>query len=176
VFRDIEMKDPASTMLDDEEAIQDPEGEGRHGEEVHGGDDVPVIAKECSPELARLVPRIEAQKIPGNSAFGDVEAEFEKLTVNPRSTPGCIFPHHPPDESSKRGIDFWPAEAPWARSQTPEQSKASPMPTDNGFRFDNDEDATPCRPKPTQKNPKYAILDSQTRARMFSLEYAQLLS
>ena len=50
------------------------------------------------------------------------------------------------------------------------------MPGDNGFRFDNDQDVAPCRPKPAQQNPKYPILDSQPRARLFSLEYAQLLT
>jgi len=46
VFRDIEIKDPASIVFADEEAIQDSEPEGRHGKEVHGHDDVPVIAKD----------------------------------------------------------------------------------------------------------------------------------
>jgi len=76
VFRDIEMQNSTSTMFDDEEAIQDSEREGRHGEEVHGGDDLAVIAKESSPELAGLVPGILMPEIARNSAFGDVEAEF----------------------------------------------------------------------------------------------------
>ena len=50
------------------------------------------------------------------------------------------------------------------------------MPGDNGFRFDNDQHVAPCRPKPAQQNPEHPILRSQSRARMFSLEYAQLLA
>ena len=50
------------------------------------------------------------------------------------------------------------------------------MPTGNGSRFDNDQDVSPCRPKPTQQNPKYPILDSQPRSRLFSLEHAQSLT
>jgi hypothetical protein len=46
VFGDIEMKDLAPTVFDDEETVQDWEGESRHGEEVHGRDDVAMIAKE----------------------------------------------------------------------------------------------------------------------------------
>jgi len=176
VFRNVEMKDPASIVFDDEETIQDSEGERWHREEVHGRDDVPVIAKESSPELAGLVPRIQATEVAGDGALGDVEAEFEKLTVNSRSAPGRILRHHPLDESSKLGIDLWPAEALWARLQAPEQPKASPMPGDNRFWFDNDQDVAPCSPKPAQQNPNYPILHSQPRARLFSLEYAQLLT
>jgi hypothetical protein len=96
--------------------------------------------------------------------------------VNSRSAPGRILAHHPLDESSKLGIDLWPAEAPWARSQAPEKPKASPVPGDNGFRFDNDKNVAPCRPKPAQQNPKHPILHSQSRARMLWFEYAQLLA
>ena len=50
------------------------------------------------------------------------------------------------------------------------------MPGDNGFWFDNDQDVVRCRPKAAEQNPKYSILDSQSRVRLFSLEYAQLLT
>jgi hypothetical protein len=50
------------------------------------------------------------------------------------------------------------------------------MPGDNGLWFSDDRDVAPCRAKPAEKNPKYPILDSQPRARIFSLEYVQLLT
>ena len=50
------------------------------------------------------------------------------------------------------------------------------MPGDNGFRFDDDQDVAPCRPEAAEQDPKYSILDSQPRVRLFSLEYAQLLT
>ena len=163
-------------MFDDEETIQDLEGEGRHGEEVHGCDDLAVIAKEPRPALAGVVGRRQAPEIPRDGAFGDVEAEFQKLTMNSRSAPGGILVHHPPGESSNLGIDLWPAEALWPRSKAPEQPKASPMPGDNGFWFENDQGIAPCRPKPAEQNPEYPILHSQPRARIVSLEHAQLLT
>ena len=57
VFRDIEMEDLASNLFDDEQTVQDSEGERRHGEEVHGRDDLAVIAKESRPALAGVVRR-----------------------------------------------------------------------------------------------------------------------
>jgi hypothetical protein len=50
------------------------------------------------------------------------------------------------------------------------------MPGDHRFGFDDDQDVAPGRPKAAKQSPKYAILDSEPSARMFSLEYAQLLT
>ena len=97
VFRDIEMEDLASTVFDDEETIQDSEGEGWHGEEIHGRDDVAVIAKESSPELAGGGARRQTPEIARHGTFADVQPEFQKLAVNSRSAPGGILFDHPPD-------------------------------------------------------------------------------
>jgi hypothetical protein len=75
-----------------------------------------------------------------------------------------------------RGIDLWPAQALRPRAQAPEQPKASPMPGDNGFWFDDHQDVAPSEPKTAERNPKYSILGSQPGARRFSFEYAQLLT
>jgi hypothetical protein len=131
VFRDIEMEDPASTMFDNEKTIQDSEGESRHGEEVQGRDDLAVIAKESRPELASVVGRGQAPEIAGDGAFGDVEAELQKLTMNSGSAPAGILVRHSPDENSNLGVDLRPAHALWTRSKAPEQPKAS---TDLGTR------------------------------------------
>jgi hypothetical protein len=50
------------------------------------------------------------------------------------------------------------------------------MPGYNGFRFDDNQRVAPCGPITAEKNPEYSIPDSQLRTRMFSLEYAQLLT
>jgi len=63
-----------------------------------------------------------------------------------------------------------------AASAGAEQSKASSMPGDNGFWFSDDQDVAPSRPKTAKEKPKDSILDSERRARMFSLEHAHLLT
>jgi len=50
------------------------------------------------------------------------------------------------------------------------------MPGDNGLRFDDDPDIAPSRPKMVEQSPKYPILNSQPRARTFSLQHTQLLT
>jgi len=54
--------------------------------------------------------------------------------------------------------------------------KARPIPSDNGFRFDDNQNIAPCRPITAEKIPEYPIPASQPRASMFSLEYTQLLT
>jgi len=39
---------------------QDPQGQGRNGEEIHGHDHIAVIANESRPELAGLITGREA--------------------------------------------------------------------------------------------------------------------
>jgi hypothetical protein len=50
------------------------------------------------------------------------------------------------------------------------------MPSDNGFRFNDNQDLAPQRPKPAEKNPKHSIRHAQSGARVLSLEDAQLLA
>ena len=49
------------------------------------------------------------------------------------------------------------------------------MPSGNGFRFDDDQDIAPVGPETAEQNPEYSVFHSKPRARLFSLEYAQLL-
>jgi len=153
VFRDIEMEDPASTMFDDEKTIQDSEGEGRHGEEVHGRNGIAVIAKKSRPAFASVVGRGQAPEIAGDGAFREVEAEFQKLTVNSGSAPAGILVRHPSDETLNLGINLWPGQALWTRSKAPEQPKASPMPGNHGFGLNDDQDVAPRRPQTAEQNP-----------------------
>jgi hypothetical protein len=50
------------------------------------------------------------------------------------------------------------------------------MPSNNGFRPDNDKDVFPGWPYPTEQDPKCSILNSQSWTRAFSFEHAQLLT
>ena len=119
MFRDIEVEGPASTVFDDEKAIQKPEGKGWDGEEVHGWDDLAMIAKESSPEFACLVARRQAPNITRDRTFRDVEAGFQEFAMNPGGTPGGIFLHHPLDDGSNLGVDYWPAKVFYLRSKAP---------------------------------------------------------
>lgn len=51
IGRDIEMNDTSSTMLDDEQHVEHPQGNRRHGKEIHCGDDILVVVQESEPTL-----------------------------------------------------------------------------------------------------------------------------
>jgi|GEM_PF-2767586 len=110
----VEMKDLASSMFYDKKEVKDSKGDGGHGEEVHGCDNLAMIAQESCPKIPRLVGRRQAQNISRNSAFGDLIPKLQKFTMDSGGTPGGILFHHPPDDSSDLGIDFWSAQALWS--------------------------------------------------------------
>jgi hypothetical protein len=70
VFRHIEMEDPASAMFNDEETIQDSERQGGHREEVHGRNDLALIAKESSPKPAGVQGTKQAPEIAKHGIVG----------------------------------------------------------------------------------------------------------
>ena len=159
MFGDVEMEDLASTVFDHEKTIQDSERESWHGEEVHGRDGLAVIVQESSPEFPCLLGRKQAVEIARNCAFRDIEAQFQKLTVNSGSAPGRILVRHPPNEGSHLGNDSWPGQALGPRSKASEQPKTSPMSGDNGFWLNDDQNVAPRRPQTAEQNPEYPIVD-----------------
>jgi hypothetical protein len=76
------MQDLASSMLYEEQAVEQLEGDGRHGEKVEGYDHLPVIPKKRKPSFAWVTTAANASKIPGDSPLGDGEAELQHLAVN----------------------------------------------------------------------------------------------
>jgi hypothetical protein len=63
--RDVVVEDFAPPMLDNEEAIQEPEGQRRHGEEVKGDDRFSMVSEEREPALGRIASaRPQPSKIP----------------------------------------------------------------------------------------------------------------
>ncbi len=113
VFRDVEMQNPASTVLDEEETIQDSQRGRRHCEKVHGRDDLAGIAQEGSPEFSVVVGRRQTTEMAGHGTLRDIRTEFKELAMNSWSAPAWIFLCHRPNERSNLRIDRWPAKAPW---------------------------------------------------------------
>jgi hypothetical protein len=50
----VEVQDVATCVRDDEEAVEQPEGHRRHGEEIEHNDHLPVIGEEGRPPLTRI--------------------------------------------------------------------------------------------------------------------------
>src|SRR5205807_8074033 len=93
------------------------------------------------------------------------------------SQPGWVLNDHAKDQfpnllrcrsSSDRPPD--------SGDQPPVDSKTSPVPTDDGFRRDQDERMFPSRPNPPSDYPEELIEEAETRARMSTLQRDELLT
>ena len=95
---DIEMQDTPPTVMDDKEAVEHTERDGRDGEEVHGRDGFSMITQKGEPTLGQFgIFRCSADPM-GDCSFGHVEAKHQELTVNTRCAPGRIFRHQLEDQ------------------------------------------------------------------------------
>ena len=72
-----------------------------HGEKIESDDHLSMIGERCLPALIRLAAlRAQAWQLPGDCAFGDLEAELLKLIVYLRRPPAGILKPQLAEETS----------------------------------------------------------------------------
>jgi len=169
------MQNPAPAMLDDEEAVQELERQRRHSKEVEGNDHFTMVSEEGEPVFGSIAASPQALQISGDSAFGDLEAELQKFSMDLRCSPVRILSRHAANESPNLLAHLGSA-ATRPRSPTPVKAKARPMPPDHRVRFHNDQNIRPSRPYVPQRGPEEAVEAVQRRSRPFSFEHGDLLS
>src|SRR6266850_884584 len=81
-------------------AVEHTEGDCWHGEEVHRRNGFSMVAQERKPAFRRLGISRRFADPTGDGSLGNVEAEHEKFTMNPRCSPGRIFGDHPENQIS----------------------------------------------------------------------------
>jgi hypothetical protein len=85
-------------MADDKETVQNPEGQRRHSEEIHGNDCLAMVAKERQP-APRRIRTIGRPLYPARyGSFRAVETQFEQLPVDARRSPSWVFCDHAKDQ------------------------------------------------------------------------------
>src|ERR1700722_5561280 len=120
---DVEMQDPASSMLDHKEAIQELKTQRGHGKEIHGDDHFAMIGEEGEPASGGIAAASRMSQIPGHGALRDPEADLQELAMDLWRAPGRILHCQPTNQVSDLLAHFWSA-AGWARSPFPEQAPA----------------------------------------------------
>ncbi len=77
---DVEVvENPATVVVDHEEAVQQMESQGRHGEEVQRDDGFAVVLQECQPALNGIGRAgSAAERVARHGAFGNLKAEFQQ--------------------------------------------------------------------------------------------------
>ncbi len=172
----IEMKDSAFFMGDDEESVQRPEKQSRHDEEIHRGDSMPMILNESEPFAFLSVRRMKSHEISRDGSFLHGKPQFEQFAMNTGSAPGWIFLGEPSNEfhylsSSLCTHTFTIAFG----KQTPIQTESSPVPGHDRFRVDNAESGFPLAPQSAKPYPKYPLKSGNLRPWMLSFESDKLL-
>src|SRR6185369_9369170 len=80
--RDIEMQNPAASVLNDEEAVQHTERRGRHGEQVEGNDRLTVVVKKGQPFLGRITPATDSPQVARDGPLREHEAELLQFAMD----------------------------------------------------------------------------------------------
>ncbi len=108
---DVEVQDLPTSVFDDEEAVEELEGNRRHGEEVECNDHFAVILQEGQPVLAWITAALNASEVPSHASFGNDEAELLEFSVNLGRAPGRILFRQAADEPTDFSRSFRSAAA-----------------------------------------------------------------
>jgi hypothetical protein len=85
-------------MTNDEKAVKQAEGGGRHGKKVRRSDGLPVIAKKRQPALPAIANPRNTPHPAGDATPRDVEPEHHEFSVNLGSTPSGVLGYDFEDE------------------------------------------------------------------------------
>jgi hypothetical protein len=89
---DVEVQNSATAMFNHKEAIQNFEGQCRHGEEIHRNDCLTMISEKSKPPLAGIAAAPESLQISGDGALGDFEPELQQIHRGSSVRPSLNFP------------------------------------------------------------------------------------
>jgi hypothetical protein len=176
--RDMEVQDAATIMADDKEAVQDAEGQRWDGEEVHRSNGFTMITQERKPAFRGFGVSRRFTHPAGDRSLGNVEAEHEKLAMNPGCSPGRILGNHLEYQIPNLYRDPSPATARAAnpRQDAPIELKSSSVPLNNGFGKHDDERLLPVGPALPSRNPKQFVEQMESGSGTPTLKHCELLS
>ena len=173
---DADLQNPPAIVADDKEAVEDAEGDGGNGEEVHGRNRFSVIRKKRAPALGWPgLPRGPFHPARDGS-LRNLEPQHKKLTVDPRSTPTAVLRHHTEDQLPNVRRQLFPTD-PFSRrgDPTPVPAKPRTMPADDRLWMDEHEGLLPSTPETTGEDPKDFVNRPHPRPGMLALQHGQLL-
>jgi hypothetical protein len=152
----VEVQDLPTCVLDNEEAVEQLEGHGRHGEEVESDDHLAVVLEEGKPLLTWVPAALDAPEIPSNGPSGDDEAEFLKFAVDFGGSPTRILRRQAPDQRPEFFSSLLPTSA-RSGTPTPVQPKTRAVPADDGLGLDDDQDVGPTGPEVAEGRPEEPV-------------------
>src|ERR1700716_615461 len=121
-------------MTHNQQAIEQPERDCRHHEQVHRGNPISMVTKKRPPSLRGRNP--PPHHIFGHAGLADSDAKLEKLAMDPRCSPQWIGDAHLADKLAyfyRHGR----SSAAVRRFPSPIRSKSRTVPTDYRLRSDD---------------------------------------
>ena len=172
--RDTEVENAPAVVCQDQKDIEDLKSDGGYREKVNGHQTGHMILEESSPRLGRRLAT--PHHVFGNGRFGNLDAEFEYLTVDPQGTPTRVITTYDPNQIPHFLRESGPTGLSTVDPPPPEQTKASPMPSDHRLGLDDQESGFPVSPQALQPDPEEAISGRQLEPfRCRPAQHGQLL-
>ena len=88
----------ATTVLQDQQSVQQPKGDRRNQEQIHRCDAISVIAQEGLPTLRRRSP--SSRHVLCDRGLSDIDAKLEQFPVHPGRTPKGVCDAHLADQTA----------------------------------------------------------------------------
>ena len=171
---DVEVNDAAAFMRENKEDIENAEGDCWDGEEINRGKLLSMVFQKGAPTLRRWFRMSE--HVFGDRCLENVDSKLEQFAMNSRgSQEGIIFTHRADELTNLLG---YPGSSRLALPAFPgpKQSKSLAMPSDDGFRFNNDKGRAPLWPIAKEPNPEESIPGSEFWAMGGTLQDDDLVS
>lgn len=173
--QDIEMQDPASSMLDDDQDVQEAEPDCRNREKVERDNGFSMILEECQPKPAGITPAMHSAQVAGDRSFRDAKTQLEEFGVDPECSPSGVLGGQTPDEIA----DFFghrPATGSPSGAPSPVATESCAMPSYDRVRFDDEQTHFPPKPITPEDNPEEPVERVQGRTGTLSLKNGDLLA
>ena len=106
----------------------------------------------------------------------NVEAEHEKLAMDPRRAPRRVFRRHTPDQATDFSFRRGASDEPATRLPGPELPKALSVPPHDGVGLDDDQVLLPPWPEAAKRDPEEPIRQTHPRSRSLGLADGELLA
>ena len=171
---DAKILDAPPLMTQHNEYEQNGERGRRDHKEIDRNETAHVVVEERPPGLRRRLPI--ARQVFRHGRLGNVEAELQRLPMEPWSAPQRVLAGHPSDEVSDFPRNRRSARLSSSRFPGPEKLEALSVPADDGLGFHDHKGLAPAGPHAGQRHPKQAVGHAEGGPGRFPLHDSQLLA
>ena len=137
IHRDVEVHHAAPIEAEDHEAVEDPECDGRHGEEVDGGDVFDVVVNEGPPRMGAWPAVLDHVLL--DRGLRDLQTKQRELIADPGRAPERVLPRDSSDHLPDLCPHGRPSRPARSRLPAPVEAKALAVPRNDRLGLDDDE-------------------------------------